>query len=122
MPILDVEIVLRPGEVLPADLASTVADRASAALNVPVGRTWVKLRTLDRTAYAEDGGGPPPAVHPVFVAVLKAELPPRDKLATEIVRLTDVIAEACDRPPQNVHVRYEPAASGRTAFGGHLVG
>lgn len=121
MPILDVEIVLRPGEVLAADLASTVADRASTALNVPVGRTWVKLRTLDRAAYAEDGDGRPPAVHPVFVAVLQAELPPPEELAAEIARLTDAIAAACDRPAQNVHVCYEPPTRGRMAFGGRLL-
>ena len=121
MPILEVEIVLRPGEILAADLSSSIANSASNVFGAPPGRTWVRLRTLDPERYAEDGGGQPPGVYPVFVSILKADLPPLDELAVEIAALTQAIAQVCDRPAQNVHIRYEPLARGRTAFGGRLV-
>ena len=121
MPILEVEIVMRPGEWMRDNLAAEIAERAAAVFRAPAGRTWVRLRTLAPEGYAEDAGGPPPDVYPVFLSVLKAEMPPADELATEIADLTRAIAVACDRPPQNVHIHYEPAARGRMAFGGRLV-
>jgi hypothetical protein len=118
---LEVEIVARPGERLRGSLAVNVADRAAEVFGTPTGHTWVRLRILALEQYAEDGGGPEPGVHPVFVSVLKAELPEADVLAAEIEGLTEAIATACDRRPQNVHIRYEPAGGGRMAFGGRLV-
>lgn len=121
MPILEVELVLRPDEQLSGDLTASIANAAAEVFRSRPGRTWVKLRTLAPEAYAEDADGLPLEVYPVFVSVLKAEIPPADELATEIAGLTRAIAAACDRPSQNVHIRYEPAVSGRMAFGGRLV-
>ena len=121
MPILDVEIVLRPGESLDAGLARDLADRAALVFATPPGRTWVKVRTLALEHYAENGGGPPPGIYPVFVSVLKANLPPPDRLAIEVAELTRAVARACGRPGENVHVLYEPEAAGRVSFGGKLV-
>jgi phenylpyruvate tautomerase PptA (4-oxalocrotonate tautomerase family) len=121
VPILEVEIVLRPRETLPADLAAQLADRAAAALGSQPGGTWVKLRTLAPEQYAEGGGGPPEGVFPVFVSVLKTDLPSPDQLAAEIANLTEAIARACGRRPENVHILYQPPARGRIAFGGRLL-
>jgi hypothetical protein len=82
----------------------------------------VRLRSLPRDAYAENGAGPPEGVHPVFVSVLLADLPEGEELRLQVHRLTLAIAKTCGRPPENVHLFYEPRASGRVAFGGKLVG
>lgn len=121
MPILDVELVLRPDESLPADLARQIAVRAGEVFAAPPGTTWVKLRTLAATHYAENEAEPGPAVSPVFVTVLKAHLPEPAALQAEVAALTEAIAAACGRPPENVHILYLPPGVGRVAFGGKLV-
>lgn len=121
MPILEVELVLRPDEVIAAGLAALIADRAAAVFGAAPGRTWVRLRTLPPSHYAEDSGGPPPGVSPVFVTVLHARLPGAAALAEEARQLAETIAAACDRPTDNVHVFYQPDGAGRVAFGGKLV-
>lgn len=120
MPILDVEIVGPVPEEVRSGLARRVADAAAAALDTRPQCTWVKLRLLDEDAYAENAGGPPAGVRPVFVSVLQAELPQGAELSAQAARLTAVIAEACRRPAENVHVVFELAAAGRIAFGGRL--
>lgn len=119
MPILTLEIVLRPEETLPEDLASQLAQRAGDILRTPPGGTWVKLTPLAPSQYAENNLAAP-EIYPVFVTVLKAHLPPSDALQTEITALTAAIAELCDRPPENVHLFYTEG-HGRVAFGGRLV-
>lgn len=116
MPILDVEIV-GDGR-FPKGLARLLADAAAVALASP-GRTWVRLRSLSVSAYAEDGGTEAGA-RPVFVTVLRAALPERDSLAAEAAALARAVAEVCGRPVENVHVLYDPPARGRIAFGGEL--
>ncbi len=120
MPVLDVEIVARPDETLKEDLARRIADLAGEVFQTEPGRTWVKLRLLSAEQYAENGG-PPEGVYPVFVSVLKSQLPRQEEMAAEVSSLTRAIARACRRPQENVHVLYLPAASGRMAFGGRLV-
>ncbi len=121
MPILEIEIVVRPGESLPDGLAPDLADRAGTIFGSSPGGTWVKVRALSRADYAENGGGPPPAVLPVFVSVVRARMPAPDALQAEVARLTTAVAGLCRRPEENVHVVYAPAAAGRQAFGGKLV-
>ena len=115
MPILDVDIV----GAADLDLAQKIADAAGQVFHTPAGETWVRLRSPD--AYAESGGTLPEGVRPVFVSVLKAQPPTGEALALEVSALTEAVAHACGRPPENVHVLYEPAAQGRLAFGGSLV-
>jgi phenylpyruvate tautomerase PptA (4-oxalocrotonate tautomerase family) len=122
MPILDVEIILRPGEVLPETLADLLAPAAGQALGASAGRTWVKLRAIDHNHYAEDSAGARRGASPVFVHILKSDLPRNDEMRSEIRRLTEAVASLCDRPPENVHVIYAPTARGRIAFGGKIVG
>jgi phenylpyruvate tautomerase PptA (4-oxalocrotonate tautomerase family) len=121
MPILDVEIVLRPGEFLDPGLAQELADHVDLVFGTPPGRTWVKLRALAPEHYAESGGGLPQGVYPIFVSVLKGSLSPPDRLALEIAELTRAAAAVCHRPPENVHILYDPEAAGRVSFGGRLL-
>lgn len=120
MPILDFEIVLRPGERLDPGLALTLARSAGAALAAPADTTWVKLRALAAEHYAEDGGVPE-GVYPVFVSLLKARWVAPAARQEEVERLTRAVAGACGRPAENVHLFYEPEGAGRVAFGGRLV-
>jgi len=121
MPILDIEIVLRPGERLRAGLAAEIADRAGEIFGTPKGRTWVKLHPIRPEHYAENGAGPDNEISPVFVSVLRARLPEPEPMQTEVTFLIETIALACARPPGNVHIIYQPAAAGRVAFGGKVV-
>jgi phenylpyruvate tautomerase PptA (4-oxalocrotonate tautomerase family) len=120
MPIVDVEIVLLPGESMRLGLAAEIADRSGQIFGSPPGSTWVKLRAIPCDHFAESGG-PPDGVYPVFVSVLKARLPAPDALRVEVVRLSAAIAEAAGRPVESVHIAYLPAGAGRVAFGGELV-
>ena len=120
MPILEIEIVMRPGELLHPDMASRLADAAGEVLRAAARTTWVKLRQLPSEHYAENLQGGPSDMFPVFVSILKAgDSPPPP--AGEAERLVAAIAPICDRPSQHVHILYEPDARGRMAFGGRLV-
>jgi len=121
MPILDIEIVLRPDEDLAPGLAAAIADRCGEVFGLPPGSTWVKVHSLPRGHYAENGGGPHAGGGPVFVSVLKARLPAPDALRVEVARLSAAVAEATGRPVENVHIAYLPEGAGRVAFGGELV-
>jgi phenylpyruvate tautomerase PptA (4-oxalocrotonate tautomerase family) len=121
MPILDVEIVLRPGEPLGSDIAARLARQVAETLSSALGQTWIKVRALPKEQYAENGTGPAEGVCPVFVSVLKAKLPSPEALQAEVSRLTQTIAQVCARSPENVHIVYEPEGAGRAAFGGKLV-
>lgn len=121
MPILEIDVVARPGEELANDLAERLADAAAGVMSDAIGRTWVRLRRLDAKSYSEDAGGPPEGVYPVFVSVLQADLPGLEELKAEAARLAKAIAEQSERPVENVHILYEPRGRGRVAFGGNLL-
>jgi phenylpyruvate tautomerase PptA (4-oxalocrotonate tautomerase family) len=118
MPILEVEIVVAAGERLAEGMAAALADAASAVFRAPEGSTWVRLHELQAERYAENGGGA--GFVPVFVHVLKAQLPSEKELEHEAAELAAAVASACGRPVENVHIIYEPSAAGRIAFGGKL--
>lgn len=121
MPIVDVELVVDAGQILAAGLAARLADAVGTVFGTPVGRTWVRLRALPASQYAENGGGPHGGIRPVFVSVLKSVRPEGERLRDETRLLTEAIAAVCDRPAENVHVLWLPDAKGRMAFGGTLV-
>src|SRR5262245_11218762 len=127
MPILEVEIV---GDLDSPDrqrLARRIADAAGHVFGSPPGSTWVRLRFLASSDYAEnDNSAAEPSLdemtQPVFVAVTKAAIPSEDaSFDSEVRLLTAAIAATCGRPVENVHVYYEPSAAGRIAFGGKRV-
>ena len=59
MPILDVEIVLEPGESLRPELAGELADRVGEVFGAAPGTTWVKVRAIPAEHYAENQTGHP---------------------------------------------------------------
>ena len=103
-------------------LAADIAQFAGEIFGSPAGNTWVKIRSLPVTNYAENDPGVRDPVCPVFVSVLKATLPAGVEMQREVTRLTAMIAQVCNRPAQNVHILYLLAEAGRVAFGGQLVG
>jgi phenylpyruvate tautomerase PptA (4-oxalocrotonate tautomerase family) len=120
MPILELTVVLREDETLPEGLAAAIADAASTVFGSAPGRTWVRLVTLVPGGYAEDSGGPPDGVSPVFVTVLKAQVGDEEEIRREAASLTEVIAATLHRPVENLHLIYDAPANGRISFGGRL--
>jgi phenylpyruvate tautomerase PptA (4-oxalocrotonate tautomerase family) len=120
MPILDIALVGPVPMEVRRNLARRLADATGEALGSRPQGTWVKLRFLDSDAYAENSGGPPEDAQPVIVSVLQAQRPRGAELSELAFKLTQAIASACQRPPQNVHLIFEPDAAGRIAFGGQV--
>ena len=121
MPIVDVELVAAPGDRLAEGLAQSLADVVGRTLQSPAGQTWVRVRVLAREHYAENASPVPETDLPVFVTVLKLDLPERAQSASEIPALTRAVAGILGRAESCVHVEYAPAARGRLAFGGKLI-
>ena len=122
MPILDIELVQPDGATPPAaGLTQTLADAAGSVFGSAPGRTWVRLRTLAASQYAENDATVAPDGLPVFVTVLHARPPEAEALAKQAAALTQALAACLVCAPDRVHVQYAPAAAGRQAFGGVLV-
>lgn len=120
MPIVDVEIVCTPDQQASLPDANALASALGKVFASAPGRTWVRLRLLDAAHYAENDA-PAPSPGPVFVTVLHARPPADVTLDAEAAAVTQAVAAAVGRQPENVHVEYLPAAAGRQAFGGQLV-
>lgn len=122
MPILDVEVVVAADAAPPeAGLTQVLADAAGRVLEAAPGSTWLRLRTLPDSQYAENGAALAPEDWPVFVTVLHAHLPQGAALDAQARALTEALAAVLGRSPQRVHVEYAAAGAGRQAFGGVLV-
>ena len=122
MPIVDVEIVCEAAQAAGKVSASALADALGQAFGGAPGQTWVRLRLLDRMAYAESGVSPVAGDGPVFVTVLHARLPEGAALQAELTAVTQAVARSVGRAADSVHVQYAPPGAGRQAFGGRLVG
>ena len=120
MPILNVEIVMRPDEHIRPGLARELADRTGEIFGSSPGSTWVKVYPLAGENYAENKS-PFQDISPVFVSVLKATLASPNELQVEVTKLTAAVAKVCDRPEENIHILYLPEGRGRVAFGGSLL-
>lgn len=121
MPIVDVEIVGDDEPAAGSRSAATLADALGALFGTSPGRTWVRIRGLPPSAYAENGIEVTSAGLPVFVTLLHAHPPEGAARAAEVLAVTRAVADWVHRDPQRVHVQYAPAAAGRQAFGGTLV-
>lgn len=123
MPILDIEHVLPEGaDAAPPGLAQALADAVGRVFGSKPGRTWVRLRALPATAYAEnDVAAMGSDALPVFVTVLHAHLPEGQALSSQVSALTHAIAGVLGCDAQRVHVQVAPAGAGRQAFGGRMV-
>ena len=120
MPIVDVEIV--GGAAAAPASAQALADALGRALGSPAGSTWVRLRRLDASDYAENGVAALDGDAPVFVTVQHARLPVGEALHAEVAGVTQAVAHILGRAPERVHVQYAQPGAGRQAFGGRLVG
>ena len=120
MPIVEIEIVLGPNEVIQGITVEKLADQLGEIFKSPKGTTWIKVRELERDRYSESGGTPD-GVFPVFVSILKSILPGQDEMQKEVEMITSLVAQVCGRPSGNVHVIYLPEGRGRVAFGGKIV-
>lgn len=116
MPIVEVEVV--GDKKLKDGLAREIADAAGVIFEGQAGGTWVRLRRLPEGQYAENGGGPPEGVWPVFVNVLKGGADGEDERREEAGKLAEAIGALCGRPVDNVHILYLPSGAGRIFFGG----
>ena len=122
MPIVDIEVLEDADN--PASLDAhlqTLADRLGELFSSDAAGTWVRLRYLSRSHYAENQVAVETNVRPTFVTVLKARLPDTDALRAEAKQIAVIVGTAFDRPHANVHVLYAPPAEGRIAFAGELL-
>lgn len=121
MPVLEVSIIGQLPSRDRKDWASRIAEAAGAVFQSGPGSTWVVVHDHPTEDYAENDAGSGDRYSPVFVRVLKRNVPPRPELQTEVEALTRAVAQVCERDPAQVHIIYEPPAAGRVAFGGRLV-
>jgi len=120
MPILNVEIVTYQNEKIRPDLAMELANQIGEVFDSPPGSTWVKVHLIAGENYAENMVASD-SVFPVIVSVLKAQTPSLESLQAEVTKLTAIIAQICNRPPENIHIIYLPEGAGRVAFGGKVL-
>ena len=120
MPIVTVEVVGSTDRAPEQNFAQLLADAIGRVLDSQPGQTWVRLRSLGRNSYAENGPPADSADLPVFVTILKRQSPAAE-LQAEVTALTHAIAQVVGRPAACVHIEYAPAAVGRVSFGGKLV-
>lgn len=121
MPIIDVELVCVSEQEAPRVSAAALSSALGDVFGSPPGRTWVRVRFLPSSAYAENECELGPEQLPAFVTVLQAHWPVGEGLAQQVNQVTQVVANLLSRSPERVHVQYAPEAAGRQAFGGHLV-
>ncbi len=121
MPILFVDLVVRPGERAPASAATVLADAAGQMYGSGPGDTWVLVREIPASGYAENDS-PEGVYFPAFVHVVRMQLPDTLVLIAEAARLAEIAGRALNRPTDNVHIIFEPSGGGRVAFGGRLRG
>lgn len=120
MPIVEIEIVLKPNEIIQGEIVEELAEQLAEIFGSPKGTTWVKVRGLTYDHYAENGGTPD-RMFPVFVSILKSILPASEEMQKELEMITGAVAQIFGRPSGNVHIIYQPDGRGRVAFGGKLV-
>ena len=123
MPIVDIEVVtgMAEPEAVDRETLQLLADELGSIFGSDPGETWVRLRSMDQDAYAENLAGNESNVRPVFVQILRAELPDRAALRREMAGIVEIVARMLNRRRENVHVLYAPDAKGRIGFGGTLL-
>jgi phenylpyruvate tautomerase PptA (4-oxalocrotonate tautomerase family) len=55
------------------------------------------------------------------VTIIASAPPTGEVLRRRVAQITEIVARHTHRPPELVHVLFEPLAPGRIAFGGRLV-
>lgn len=121
MPIVDVEIVSTAAEPSPQPPVAVLANALGRVFGSRPGHTWVRLRVLPASCYAENDAPVPSDALPVFVSVLQARPPQGAEFQTQVAAVTQAVAAWLACSSERVHVGYVPAAAGRQAFGGKVV-
>ena len=121
MPIVDIEVVAVGAELAPQPSVAALASALGRIFASPPGHTWVRLRVLPASCYAENDAPTPVESLPVFVTVLQASPPQNTELQAQILAVTQAVAAWLALSQERVHVGYAPPAAGRQAFGGKLV-
>lgn len=122
MPMIDVEMVVRDeseDRLMPEDVRD-LANNLAGFLGSGPGDLWLRLRYLPESRYAENGQSK--STYPVFVTILKAQIPGPETLADEMRGIAAAVGTNLDRPQEHVHVVYKPDALGRIGFEGELAG
>jgi len=120
MPIVDVEIVLRPDETIRKEIVRELADELGDIFHTQESQTWVKVHALPADQYTENGGTRD-GIYLIFVSIIKSKLPTNEEMQEEVEKITGAIPQICGRSSENVHVIYQPEGRGRVAFGGKIV-
>ena len=121
MPLVDVLVVCKTPEQLRAVSAQALADSLGKVLQATPGSIWVRTHTMAAAAYAENSAPLDDLELPAFVTVMHSRLPEGEALTIEVQAITAAVAKCIGRSNERVHVQYEPAGTGRQAFGGKLV-
>jgi phenylpyruvate tautomerase PptA (4-oxalocrotonate tautomerase family) len=121
VPVVTIDYVAARGETLPHGLAQSLADAIGDAVGATPGRAWVRIRVVPRDQYAESATASDETPLPVFVTLLRKQLPPDAALASQAAAVTDAVARVTGRPADCVHVEFAPPMAGRMALGGTLV-
>lgn len=119
MPIVDIELVTSDPEAGRGQLQALVDELGNLFGSEP-GGTWVKVRSMDPAAYAENKPDANARHLPTFVNVLRHELPDAEKRRREMAGVAEIVARTLHLQRENVHVLYAPPAQGRIGFGGEL--
>ena len=98
-----------------------MADEAGHLYPSGPGDPWVVVREITAGGYAANDS-PEGVYFPAFVHVVRMQLPDTLVLIAEAARLAEMAGRALNRPPDNVHIIFEPSGGGRVAFGGRLRG
>jgi len=121
VPIVDVEMVCPAAESAQLPNLDALASALGHAFGTPPGRTWVRMRTLDASRYAENDAPVAQGELPMFVTVMHAHPPSGAALQTEVTAITQTVAAWAGRELTQVHVTYAPPGAGRQSFGGQPV-
>ena len=121
MPIVTIEVLKTAGDPeIPPQTLQQLTDALGELFQSEAGGTWVKLRYLDSSNYAENQTTLPASTRPVMVEIIHSRLPAELELAVQAAAVCEVVAGHLNQPEQNVHILYQPNARGRIAFGGKL--
>jgi phenylpyruvate tautomerase PptA (4-oxalocrotonate tautomerase family) len=120
MPLIEIEVI-GPSRLATAKLTRQLAGALGETLGSPPASTWVRLRTLPASHYAESSTARPVGAKAIFVTITHRKLSARARLRREASEISRIVGKICHRSPEQVHVIYEPPGAGRIAFGGQLI-
>ena len=121
MPIVTVEAVSDADAEFPRGLAAQLADAAAEICGSGPGELWLRLRALPKGQYAESGGSSFESLKPVFVTLLYYKQPETQERKRIAASFAKQFASILSRPPENIHILFEPEACERIALGGKLL-